>query len=134
MYWKLSWWYWLVIVIALTLGVFGYEQYYLVAIFLSVVQLIHFIIREKSYTSFPVQVRIGFLIYVLIAYIEPLRFLYWLPVVGTWAMVLVGYCLLARCMSLLPWNRTEPMSRDLLYRTFFSPPVKGTVVQGFPPD
>ena len=31
-------------------------------------------------------------------------------------------CLMARMLSLLPWNRTEPITTDLLRRTFLSRP------------
>ena len=51
---------------------------------------------------------------------------------GTPAQVLFGYCTLARCLSLLPWSRREPLSGDLLRRAFLSPPVKGSVMQGLP--
>lgn len=40
--------------------------------------------------------------------------------VGTSARMLVGYCLLARTLSLMPWNRHEPISPELLRRTLFS--------------
>jgi hypothetical protein len=46
--------------------------------------------------------------------------------------VTFGYCTLARCLSLLPWNRSEPLSFALLRRTFLSRPVKGSVLQGLP--
>jgi len=42
--------------------------------------------------------------------------------VGTFALVLFGYCLMARILSLLPGNRTEPVSLDLILRTFLTPP------------
>ena len=42
------------------------------------------------------------------------------PVVGTFALVIFGYCLTARVLSLLPWNRAEPITIDLLRRTFLS--------------
>ena len=34
---------------------------------------------------------------------------------GTAAMVLVGYCALARTLTLLPLNRSRPLSRDRLH-------------------
>jgi hypothetical protein len=43
-------------------------------------------------------------------------------------MVLCGYCLLARCLSLLPCNRTQPLTIGLLRRTFISPPVEGSIL------
>ncbi len=52
-----------------------------------------------------------------------MRGLYWLPVLGTGVMLVFGYCLMARMLSLLPWNRTEPLTLSLLRRTFVSPPA-----------
>jgi hypothetical protein len=37
-------------------------------------------------------------------------------------LVIFGYCLMARMLSLLPWNRTEPITADLVRRTFLSRP------------
>jgi hypothetical protein len=81
-------------------------------------------------TAFTVQVRFWFLIVVLVALPEPMQIIYWLPVAGTWARSIFGYCLLARTLSLLPWNRQVPFSSGLLIRAFFSRPVRGTILQG----
>jgi hypothetical protein len=56
----------------------------------------------------------------LLALWEPLNWLFWLPAIGTPAQVLFGYCTLARCLSLMPWNRREPLSTELVRRTFLS--------------
>ena len=48
---------------------------------------------------------------------------YWLPTVGTFALVIFGYWLMGRFLSLLPWNRHEPISLDLIHRTFLSAPI-----------
>jgi hypothetical protein len=65
---------------------------------------------------------------------KPLGILHWIQFVGTWALVLSGYCLMARVLSLLPWNRTEPLSAALVRRTLFSPPTRGNVLQGMPAE
>ncbi len=134
MYRKLSWWYWLVTVVFLTAGLAGWVPGFYLTIALSAVQVVHFSIREGTITAFPVQVRIAYLIWMVVALWEPLRFLYWIPVIGTWTMVLTGYCFLARCVSLMPWNREGDLTASLLKRTFFSPPVRGNILQGLPED
>ena len=63
----------------------------------------------------------------------PLQWLYWIPIVGTWAQIIFGYCAMARLVSLFPWNLQEPFSWRLLWRTFFSAPVRGNIQQGLPP-
>ena len=130
-YRAISWWYWLVTVGLLTAGVSGWPTGFLLAIGLTVFQLIHFTIRERSITSFPIQVRLGYLLLLLIALPEKLQLIYWIPMIGTWAQVLFGYCTMARMVSLLPWNRKEAFSFALLKRTFLSVPVRGNILQGF---
>ncbi|MGH7230523.1 MAG: hypothetical protein ACREJU_04095 [Nitrospiraceae bacterium] len=71
-------------------------------------------------TAFPVQVRVAYLILLILGQWTPLHWVLWVQLVGTSARVLTGYCLLARTLSLLPWNRFEPLSTALLRRTYFS--------------
>jgi len=127
----IGWWYWLVTAGLLSYGVFGHFIGFLLAIGLTVVQLIHFIIREKGITAFPVQVRFWYLMLLIVALPGPLQCVYWIPTIGTWAQILVGYCAMARFVSLFPWNRSEPFSFALLQKTFLSRPVKGNIQQGF---
>jgi len=132
-YKELSWWYWFVTACLLTAGVAGYQIGFFLAVGLTVFQLIHFTIREHSISAFPVQVRFWYLILLLVALPEPLQIVYWVPTVGTWAQVIFGYCAMARCVSLLPWNRDERFSAGLLKKTFLTRPVRGNIVQGLPP-
>jgi hypothetical protein len=131
-YRELSWWYWLVTACLLTAGVAGWETGFVLAIGLTLVQLVHFALREGSPTAFPVQVRFWYLMLLLVALPEPLQWIYWIPTIGTWAQIFFGYCAMARCVSLLPWNRREPFSAGLVARTFFSRPVRGNILQGLP--
>jgi hypothetical protein len=61
-----------------------------------------------------------------------LRWLYWLPCVGTFALILFEYCLLARVLALMPWNRTAGITPALLWKTFFTPPIMGNAAHGLP--
>ena len=132
-YKQILWWYWPPLACALTAGISGYHTGFELAILISAVLLIHFVIREQSLTSFPIQVRFWFLVYVVASYPEPMQILYWLPVVGTWLRAIFGYCILARTLSLMPWNRHVPFSTELLIRTFLSRPVRGSILQDTPP-
>jgi len=117
----------------LTAGVAGFQSGFVLAIDLTLVQLIHFAAIERSVTSFPVQVRFWYLIVLLVALPKPLQWIYWVPMVGTWAQLIFGYCTMARCVSLLPWNRGERFSFGLLKKTFLSLPVRGNIMHGLPP-
>lgn len=129
---KLAWWYWLATVGLLTAGVSGFEPGFLLAIALTAIQLLHYLLRERDPSAFSVQVRAWYLVLLLVALPTPMQVLYWLPTIGTWALVLFGYCGMARFVSLLPWNRRRPLSPGLLKRTFLSPPVRGSLEKGLP--
>lgn len=130
---QLNWWYWFATACLLTAGLAGYQPGFVLAIGISLIQLTHFTIREQSMTAFSVQVRFWFLMLVLAALPEPMQIVYWLPAAGTWARSIFGYCLMARLLSLLPWNRGEPLTFGLVMKTFFSRPVRGSIMQGLPP-
>ncbi len=72
-YKELSWWYWLVTACLLTAGVAGYQIGFILAIGLTVFQLMHFMIREHSITAFPVQVRFWYLMLLLLPFRDPCR-------------------------------------------------------------
>lgn len=132
LYREISWWYWAVTSVLLIVGLAGrFEAFYL-AIGLSAFQVVHFRLREGSFAAFPVQVRVAYTGILLLALWPPLHWLFWVPAIGTPAQVLFCYCTLARLLSLLPWNRREPLSWRLVWRTFVSRPVKGNILQGLP--
>ncbi len=128
-YRSVSWWCWLFSVSFLTAGVCGWPMGFASAIGFTVCQLIHFTIRDRSVFTFPVQVRFGYLLLLLIAAPEKFRLIYWIPMIGTWVQVLFGYCAMARTVSLMPWNRKQTLSVALLEKTFLSAPVRGSFLR-----
>ena len=129
---NIVWWYWFATTILLIGVVSGNNASLLAVIILNAIQIIHFIIREKSVTAFPVQVRIAYFGLLFLAQAPFMFWIFWWQLIGTSAMVLFEYCFLARCMSLMPWNKNEIYTWPLFKRTFFSAPVKGNVLQGLP--
>lgn len=128
----IGWWYWATADSFLFLGLTGRPDAFYAALALSLASAVHFALRERSITAFPVQVRIAYAAILFLALQPPLHPLFWLPAIGTLIMVLFGYCLLARTLSLLPWNRRAPLSWPMVRRTFLSKPVKGNILQGLP--
>lgn len=122
--------YWAATVILLLGVVAGYPWCMPAVIALNLVQIVHFLVRERSITAFPVQVRVAYTALLFLSLAPYMIWVLWMQLVGTTAMVLFQYCFLARCVSLLPWNKREPYSLDLFRRTFFSPPVPGNILQG----
>ena len=127
---NLVWWYWTATTILLIGVVAGNVQSLQAVIALNAVQVTHFIFREKSLIAFPVQVRITYFGLLLLAQAPFMFWIFWWQLIGTSAMVLFGYCFLARCLSLLPWNIKQVYSLELIKTTFLSPPVKGNTLQG----
>lgn len=117
-----TWWAWTFIAILLAIGLLGSPKAFIAAMAVTVVQGLVMLVREKSAMAFAIQLRIAYLLLLVICFIPDMRWLYWLPMVGTFALVIFGYCLMARVLSLLPWNRQEAISADLIRRTFLSPP------------
>ena len=75
---------------------------------------------------FPVQVRVGYLAWVGIGtYVPYMTVLMYITLAGLSTNLFLGYCPLARMMYLLPWNRDEEFSLNLLRRVFFSAPTAG---------
>lgn len=119
--------YWQLTVILLAMSLAGWSPGHPAALGLCAVQLIHFMVLERSLSTFPVQVRLAYACLLALALWEPLRFLLWVQLVGTSAMVVFNYCLLARVTALMPWNRSQPFSLQLMKNTIFSRPVHGRV-------
>jgi hypothetical protein len=118
-----TWWIWLVTVAVLSVGLAGHPAAFMVAIGLSAAQTLVFFLRERSLRSSPVQTRTAYTALLVLCFLPGLRWLYWLPTIGTLALVVCGYCLMARLLSLLPWNRSERVTLELLRHTFLSPPL-----------
>jgi len=117
-----TWWVWLVSACLLLVGLMGMPKAFPATLLLSIAQFILFLARERAFKAFPVQLRLAYTLLLTICLLPPMRWLYWLPAVGTSALVIFGYCLMARMLSLLAWNRAEPITIDLLRRTFLSRP------------
>jgi hypothetical protein len=123
------WTYWALICALLVAGLAGRFEAFYAAAAVSVVQLVHYVLRERSLTAFSVQVRLAYAAILLIDILwEPLRLHLWWMAFFTLTVVLFDWCLLSRIMALMPWNRKEALSWGLVRRTFFSGPVKGSIM------
>jgi hypothetical protein len=119
---SLSWWVWAITAVCLAAGLMGYSSGFYVAILISLIQTVVYDLKQTSALSFPVQIRLAYTILLILCQVPSLGWLYWVPTAGTFALVFFGYCLMARILSIIPGNRTEPMSLDLILRTFLTPP------------
>jgi len=127
--WKtLEHWYWLITDGLLIAKLSGWAWGLPLLIALTAVQAVHFLLLERRIMAFPVQVRLGYLLLLVGGAWPPLRFIHWLQLAGTTAVVAVGYCPLARMLALMPWNRREPLTLSLIWWTITAPPVTGSIL------
>lgn len=129
LYRESAWLYWLATLVPLALSLSFYPPAIYGAMLIVAVQAAHYSIRQGSFTTLRVQVRVGYLVLLLLGTWPPLFWLHWLQLVGTSAFLLFGYCPLARILSLAPWNRAWPLAASLVWRTFFSAPVAGNILK-----
>lgn len=124
---RVFWLYWLATALCLSAAMSGNRDGIWAAIFLTGLQTIHWAIVDER--SFPLQVRSVYLLLLLLGLWWPFAFLHVVQFAGTWALVLADYCFLARCLSLLSWNRREPLTPETVLHTFLQRPIKGSFVE-----
>jgi hypothetical protein len=117
----LSWWYWFLAVGLLGAGLLGWPAGIFLAMAVGAVQIVHVIWLTRDHTALPVQVRIVYLAMLIAGLWGPLQWIHWMLLAGITVRVLFSYCLLGRILSLVPWNRRQPLSFELVRRTFLSP-------------
>lgn len=123
-----EWHYWLLTDVLLLGAILGCSWSLGLLALLTVVHCLHFLARERSLLAFPMQVRLVYAGLLALGVAGPLAFIHWIQLAGTTAMVVAGYCPLARILALMPWNRGAPLDRTRLVRILFGPPVQGSIL------
>lgn len=116
-----SWWQWALTVPLLAGHLLGVPGCLTIATVLCVAMTIYFAFRLSGLRPMPVQLRMVYLGMLLAGTLPWMGWLHVVQLAGTSAMVLVGYCALARTLTLLPMNRSRPLSRDVLKRLALEP-------------
>jgi len=83
-------WWWLVTACLLLIGLLGMPEAFLAALLLSIAQSVLFFAWERALGAFPVQLRLAYTLLLIICFFLPIRWLFWLPAVGTFALVIFG--------------------------------------------
>jgi len=115
-----TWWAWTITTVLLIMGLSGFGPAFIAAMAVTAGQGILLLVRDRSPAAISVQIRAAYLL--LMSYPSPMHWFYWLLTVGTIALIVFGYCTMARLLSLFPWNSHEAYTLDRLRRTFFSAP------------
>jgi hypothetical protein len=120
-----SWWHWAVTVPLLAAHLLGVPGALPAALLLCAATAAHYLLRLRRWRPLPVQVRLAYLGWLLTGLLPGMQWMHYVALVGTTAMVTVGYCPLGRVLGLLGFNRPEPLGVRLVYRQLFSPPGGG---------
>ncbi|HEU4684628.1 MAG TPA: hypothetical protein VFS39_09040 [Nitrospira sp.] len=116
----LVWWYWLFTGSLLGAGLFGWAWGLPLAIVLGLVQIGHVLWITRNPAAMALQVRLVYLAILIAGLYGPLTWFHWAQLVATAARVLVGYCFLARTLSLAPWNRSQPLTWPVIRDTYLA--------------
>jgi hypothetical protein len=82
---------------------------------------VYFGLRLGGWRPMPVQLRIVYLGMLVAGTLPWMSWLHVVQLIGTTAMVVAGYCALARTLTVLPLNRSQPLSRDRVQRLVWEP-------------
>jgi hypothetical protein len=126
--------YWQATALLLATHFAGWPPGLAAVIALNVVQPIHFLATRRSLLAFDVQVRIGYLLLLLLGSVGPLWPLLVVQFVGVNGLLVADYCPLARMLLLLPWNRTQPLSLALVRWIALAPPRPGSIADRLPAE
>jgi hypothetical protein len=92
------------------------------ALGLCAISALYYAARLRSLRPFRVQIRLGFLGVGALGLVPGWAAILWLPLLGTSAQVLFGYCPMARFLQLMPWNRAEPLTWASVAAAITHPP------------
>lgn len=119
---RASWWSWLVTIAGLAAARLGWS--WGVPIALGVTSAHALVLAIAGGKAFAVQVRA---LYVLALLVGPPS-LQWVAIAGTLVLLVFDYCIVARFLALMPWNRRQPLTLALVRTVIASPPTKGSIL------
>ena len=123
---RLIWGIWFVTWLGLLAGLVDRVYYEYVVAISAAHALLFLVLFKFRALAYPAQLRIAYFLWVAVGTFVPyMVILMYITTLGLAANLFFGYCPLSRMMYLLPWNRDEPFTGDLIMRAILSPPVKG---------
>ena len=100
------WWFWTFTLAFIVAAIAGWTPGYYVAMAVSALQVVVFLVRERSVMAFPSQIRIVYFILTLTGLWAAVRLpFYVVLLLGTIMVVFFGRCSIAMLLKYMPWNR-----------------------------
>lgn len=105
----IRWWFWLVTLATIIAALLGWEPGYPIVILISAVQVVFFLVQEKSISAYPVQIRIVYFLFSLFGLAPGLLRIIMVIVLllGTIMVTFFGRCMIAQLLKLMPWNKNR---------------------------
>lgn len=123
---RLLWMLWLITWVGLLAGLLDQFYYQYVVLFSAAHAVFILFLFGFDAKPFPAQVRIAYFLWVAAGtYVPYMTVLMYITTIGLATNLFAGYCPLARMLYLLPWNRAEAFSMQLVMNVFLTPPVSG---------
>lgn len=103
------WWFWAVTLAFIVAAVVGWTPGYYVVMAISALQVVVFLVRERSFMAFPTQIRIVYFAFMLFGLWAAVRLpFYVLFLLTTVMVVFFGRCSISSLLKRMPWNRNRP--------------------------
>jgi methanethiol S-methyltransferase len=123
----ISWWSWLSIIALLTIRLATGSHVAIVAAIAicSSLAILDLIMRRGDVRAISMQIRITYVFLLIVGMLPGSQWMHVVQLIGTSVRVLTGYCLLERELRLFSWNRSEPLTMSLMWRTLTARPGRG---------
>lgn len=115
--------YWQLTALLLAAHFAGWAHAMALAIALTAWQAVHVAWVRRTLWTLDVQLRVAYMGLLMLGLVEPLWPIHAVQFVGVNALLVVDYCLLARLLVLMPWNRVEPLTAQLVRKALFTAPT-----------
>lgn len=104
----IRWWFWFITLVFIVAAVVGWIPGYYIAMGISAVQLVFFLVQEKSISAFPVQIRIVYFAVTLFSLWPVVRwYIFIILLLGTVMVAFFGRCSIALVLKYMPWNHSR---------------------------
>jgi len=102
----IRWWFWAITLVFIVAALAGWTPGYYVVIGISAVQVVFFLLQEKSLVTFPSQIRVVYFAFTLFGLWPEVRpYIYVLLLLGTIMVTFFARCSIALVLKHMPWNR-----------------------------
>jgi hypothetical protein len=100
------WWFWAITLAFIVSAIAGWTPGYYGVMAVSALQVVVFLVRERSVMAFPTQIRIVYFVLTLTGLWAAGRLLFYvLLLLGTVMVVFLGRCSISLLLKPMPWNR-----------------------------